>query len=157
MSKANSPIKVLKTAIKRLNKGWVKSQWSDHNPDTGVTSVCLEGAIFRFCQHAKTPQQKEALQACEQIILERWVNDEFKIEATSPERNETAKKAALESGGRGVVPLYNDRVAQTSDEMVEICKLAIIRLETGGPIEDDEFIEFDPDSEELEDLLPKKS
>ena len=156
MSKANSPIKVLKTAIKRLNKGWTTGEWSKHDPETGVTSVCLEGAIFGFCMNAKTPQQTEALQACEEIILERWVNDEFRRYEDSPADEKMARYAAVNNKGRGVVPMFNDHIAKSSDELVEVCKLAIIRLETGGPIGDDEFIEFDPDGEELTDLLPKK-
>lgn len=129
MSKANSPIKVLKTAIKRLNKGWTTCEWSKFDPETGQVYVCLEGAIFGFCMYPSTQAQKEALDACNQIVLERH-----------PSLPESA-------AGRA----FNDSLAETADEMVEICKLAIIRLETGGPIE------FDPDGEELADLLPKKS
>lgn len=153
MSKANSPIKVLKTAIKRLDKGWTKGEWSKFDPETGQVSVCLEGAIFGFCSEAQTPQQTEALRTCEQIIFERWKDGEFVFDSST--WIEAEKDHVLD--GIGFVPKFNDSVAKTADEMKEICKLAIIRLETGGPIDDDEFIEFDPDGEDLVDLLPKKS
>lgn len=143
MSKANSPIKVLKTAIKRLNKGWTTGEWSAYDPETDTVSVCLEGAIFGFCTDASTPQQQEALQACEQIIFERWKDGEFDLRV-GPDAAEKYK----ETGGKGIVPAFNDRAAKTADELVEICKLAIIRLETGGPIGDDEF-----DDEEINELL----
>lgn len=153
MSKANNPIKVLKTAIKRLNKGWKKGDWAEYNPNTGQVSVCLEGAIFGFCHSAKTNAQREAKAACEQIILERVLDGTFVFKDYGPGDIELVSAV----NGVGLIPKMNDEFAQTADEMVEICKLAIIRLETGGPIEDDEFIEFDPDGEELADLLPKKS
>jgi hypothetical protein len=150
MSKANSPIKVLKTAIKRLNKGWTKATWSDYDEKSGQVSVCLEGAIFGFCENSKTQAQRDAIEACEQIIFERWNDGVFMF----PNESEDMKGHEVPEG---IIPRFNDSVAQTADEMVEICKLAIIRLETGGPIDDDEFIEFDPDGEELADLLPKKN
>lgn len=153
MSKANSPIKVLKTAIKRLDKGWTTGSWMDRDPDTGHVAVCLEGAIFGFCEKAQTKPQEEALRTCEQIIFERWKDGEFVFDSST--WIEAEKDHVLD--GSGLVPKFNDSVAKTADEMKEICKLAIIRLETGGPIDDDEFIEFDPDGEELADLLPKKS
>lgn len=141
MSKAKTPVKVLKTAIKRLNKGWATGSWADYDPETKKVSVCLEGAIFGFCTNPMTPQQQEALQACEQIIIERY-----------PQLD--VKRGRYNTGP---IPRFNDSIAESVDDVVEVCKLAIIRLETGGPIDDDEFVEFDPDGEELMDLLPKKS
>lgn len=149
MSKAKTPIKVLKTAIKRLNKGWMTGDWAKHDPNTGQTFVCLEGAIFGFCDKAQTPQQKEALEVCEQILFERLKDGLWEF------YDKSYQEDVLKFGPQGLVPRFNDSVAKSSDELVEICKLAIIRLETGGPVEDDEFIEFDPD-EDLVDLLPKK-
>ena len=135
MSKAKTVTKVLKTAYKRIEKGWTTGTWHRRDDD-GNNFVCLEGAIFGFCTDPQTQQQRDALALVEQIIIERHpVFSEYDSGA-----------------GRN----FNDTAA-TQDEMLEVVKLAIIRSETGGPIDDDEFIEFDPDGEELKDLLPAKS
>lgn len=116
MSKSNSVGKVLRVAIKRIERGWTQGAWvkkpTKANP---VPQVCLEGAIFGFCSFAKTPQQKEALGLVTQVILER---------ETSPTS----------------VALWNDHINRTQDEVIEILKLALIRKESGGLIEDGEAI-----------------
>ena len=121
MSKANNPIKVLKTAIKRINKGWDKGNWVYYDKKTGKASVCLEGAIYGYCtgQNA-TEAQKKAIRVVEEIIGER-------TGSSMPD-----------------IPSFNDAPLTTKDDILEVCKLAIIRLETGGALVDDPVEELIP-------------
>lgn len=126
MSKANNPIKVLRTALKRVSKGWTQTRW--HERKDGQSYVCLEGAIFGFCSLADenmTTAQREARDVCLDVIKDRY-------------------------DGRYIsIPLFNDAAGRTKEEVMEVIKLGIIRLETA----DDDFIEFDPD-EVVDSLLP---
>ena len=60
MSKAKTVTKVLKTAYKRIEKGWTTGTWHRRDDD-GNNFVCLEGAIFGFCTEPQTQQQRDAL------------------------------------------------------------------------------------------------
>jgi hypothetical protein len=114
MSKANSPIKVLRTALKRVQKGWTKQTWHAHS--NGVNYVCLEGAVYGYCndgKHGATIAQSKAIKVLEDIIAERT--------------------------GFHAIPAYNDAPERTQDEIEEVIKLGIIRLETGGDMDDQEF------------------
>lgn len=124
MSKASSAIKVLRTALKRVQKGWTKKNWHYYDPYTGVNKVCLEGALFGYCEpykHGVTAEQIKARNVCLQIIHERY--------------------PAYDS-----IPAFNDAEERTQDEVMEVIKLGIIRLETGG---DEDGL----DDEDVEDLL----
>lgn len=109
MSKANSPIKVLRTALKRVQKAWRQGAWSEKGDD-GNYYVCLEGALYGYCNAAKTQAQKDAAKVCENIIFEKY-------------------------GIQGI-PSWNDRPNTTQEMVEEVVKLGIIRLETGGDPED---------------------
>ena len=130
MSRANNPIKVLRTALKRIDKGWRKGAWGQKNAD-GSMEVCLEGAIYGFCNlgHMATPAQKQALSVVQEILKEKF-----------PER--------YPYSGEYCIPSFNDHEDTTKDEVKEVVKLAIIRLETG-------WSEDEPDvpEEELDDLF----
>lgn len=115
MSKSNSPIKVLRTALKRVQKGWTKNTWSYRGQD-GTTYVCLEGAVYGYCdatKHVVTPEQKKAIEVLQGIIYEKY--------------------------GIRAIPQFNDNDGTTKEMVEEVVKLGIIRLETGGDIEDEEF------------------
>lgn len=116
MSKAGTPIKVLRTGLKRVDKGWTQNHWS-YKGDDGVQYVCLEGALFGYCdsqKHGLTEAQKEARNVVLQIIGERYNNRYADI------------------------PSFNDDRGRTKEEIQEVIKLAIIRLETTGDGEMDE-------------------
>lgn len=124
MSKANSPVKVLRTALKRIQKGWIKHNWHVRFGDESY--VCLEGALYGFCQKPQTEAQVKAADMCRKIIKERT--------------------------GLYAIPAFNDHPDRTKEEVEEVVKLAIIRFETGGDEPDDkqeeDFVEF------AESLLP---
>jgi hypothetical protein len=124
MSKANSAIKVLRTALKRVTKGWTQHVWSFTDPVTGQTFVCLEGGLFGYCdqnKHGLTDAQKQARDACLEVIKDRY------------------------QGRFWSIPTFNDEPGRTQEEVQEVIKLAIIRLETTGGEASDE--------EDFDDLL----
>lgn len=116
MSKANKPAKVLRTALKRVQKGWTKGMWSDtfKDKDGRVTAkVCQEGAIFGYTNTCSTPAQREAHDILLQVIQEKYPDFD-------------------------TIPAFNDD-PQTTQEMVEeVMKTALIRAETGGLLRCDE-------------------
>lgn len=115
MSKANNPIKVLRTALGRVQKGWIQHHWHYRDAE-GNNFVCLEGAIYGYCdanKHTVTEAQKIAAETCRRIIFEKT--------------------------GRSEIPAFNDKDGRTQEEIEEVIKLAIIRLETSDGIDDDEF------------------
>lgn len=114
MSNANKPDKVLRVALRRLQKGWTKKHWSKKNQQTGVTEVCIEGAIFGFKNDTKSPACKMARDIVMEIINEKY-----------PDQYRT-------------IPDFNDD-KDTTQEMVEtVVKSALIRAETGGLLRDTE-------------------
>lgn len=136
MSKANSVTKVLKTAYKRVTtrlgrRGWVQQD------DNGNYVVCLEGALFGFCATPQTQAQIQARDLVREIIAEKY-----------PDRF-----LRLDVGNTLVVhiPGFNDDPLITDEEIAEVVKLAWIRSETGGPMDDpqDQYI----NNEELEELF----
>lgn len=120
MSKANNPIKVLRTALKRVNEGWTKSHWHIFDRKTKKNYVCLEGAIYGYCdsqKHKPTLAQQQAVNVVKQIISERH--------------------------GMDNIPEFNDFSETTLEDIQEVIKLGIIRLETGGDgLNDEEFDEL---------------
>lgn len=130
MSKAKTRGKVLRAAYKRLEKGWIKRKWWYRNPQTGVTEVCLEGALFGHCnleEHQMTPAQRGARDLVAEIIQEQF-----------PDRRWSG------------IPGFNDNQETTKDDVLKVVKLAIIRDET------EELLDLYLDDEEIEDLLPAK-
>lgn len=126
MSRANNPIKVLKTALKRVNKGWMKSGWARHDPETGAVYVCLEGAVYGYCpeeKHNVTLAQQEAIMMLQNIIIER------------------------SEGKHMNIPSFNDAFETTLEDIQEVIKLGIIRFETGY----DPDLELD--EEEVDELV----
>ena|SRR5689334_1505491 len=122
MSKANSSVKVLRTALKRVDEGWTQHEWHRYEHGTKKHYVCLEGAIVGFCkpgEHEITRAQQEAMNVCRQIIWEKT--------------------------GQTEIPTYNDEPGRTKEEIKELIKLGIIRLET-----DDET------DYTLEDFIPRQ-
>ena len=117
MSAAKTPVKVLRTALNRIRKGWTKGHWSQKNNDGGM-SVCLEGALFGYCDSPLTQAQRDATSVVHQILKERF-----------PERSITPE-------GRVVIPSFNDNPETTKDEVMEVLKLAIIRIETSDSLEE---------------------
>ncbi len=105
MSKANNPIKVLRVALKRVEKGWAQSTW--HSRRDGQSYVCLEGAIYGFCAgYNATDAQNAAIGVLQDIIEDRY------------------------DGKYCSIPNFNDAPGRTQDEVMEVIKLGIIRLET---------------------------
>lgn len=127
MSKGNTCGKVLRTALGRVQKGWVQNTWVYHDPVTGKTYVCLEGALFGYCNASRyglTKPQEEARDLLLEIIGERY--------------------------GMYAIPDFNDFPGRTQEEIEESLKLAIIRDETGGG--DEDYL----DEEETDKLLEFK-
>lgn len=118
MSKAGTPIKVLRTAMKRVDKGWIQRDWSVEI--RGQWFVCLEGALFGYCD-ANRHGLTDAQEAARDVVL-GVINDRYSKLYHS-------------------IPAFNDEPGRTKEEILEVIKLAIIRLETtgDGEIEDDEF------------------
>jgi hypothetical protein len=126
VSKGNSALKVLRTALKRVQKGWTQNTWSYVDHSAGKTFVCLEGALFGYCDQSKhqlTPSQIEARDTVLSVIRDRY------------------------NGKFWSIPEFNDEVGRTEDEVQEVVKLSIIRLETA---------EDGLNDEEVEDLLDFK-
>lgn len=123
MSKAKTPIKVLRTALKRVQRAWSDKTWSEKGDD-GNYYVCLEGAIYGFCRQPTTQAQRDAHAVCLQIVKEKY--------------------------GAASIPNFNDESGRTQEQVAEVIKLGIIRLETGG-MDDPEGDYIDP--EEVDDLL----
>lgn len=122
MSKGNSALKVLRTALKRVDKGWTKGTWSEKGGD-GTQYVCLEGALFGYCDSHRnglglTEAQEEARKVVLKIIRERH-------HAYS-------------------IPSFNDAPERTKEEIQEVIKFAIIRLETtgDGELEDEDVADL---------------
>lgn len=120
MSKAGTPIKVLRTAMKRIDKGWIQRDWSAEID--GQWFVCLEGALFGYCD-ANRHGLTDAQEAARDVVL-GVINDRYSY-----------------SKAYNSIPSFNDEPGRTKEEILEVIKLAIIRLETtgDGEIEDDEF------------------
>lgn len=129
MSKANSAIKVLKTAIKRVDKGWTRGSWSKPTSDGG-RAVCLEGAIFGYCMDAQTDEQREAHAAVLEVIQDRFPDSSFAL----------------------TIPGTNDRKIKDKEEAKELLKLAIIHLETQPGQESGDETEDEESSLPWEDL-----
>lgn len=114
MSNANSAIKVLRTALKRVQKGWTQNVWMRR--EDGKTYVCLEGAVYGYCdgnKHKRTKEQIEAIDVLLNIIDERY--------------------------GLPAIPKFNDTPGRTEEEIEEVLKLGIIRLETDAAMDDEDF------------------
>lgn len=110
MSKGNSALKVLRTALKRVDKGWTKGVWSDKGND-GVQYVCLEGALFGYCDsHRNGLGLTDAQEKAREVVL----------------------KIIRERHNQWSIPSFNDAPERTKEEIQEVIKLSIIRLETDG-------------------------
>jgi hypothetical protein len=126
MSKAKTPAKVIKTAIKRIETRWTQSAWCTMTPDgKGGTKwmLCMEGALFNGHQSPQTQAQRDARDMIVEVLKERGFSD---------------------------IPTFNDVKGRKVEEAIEILKLTLIRIETGGfdDVEDDYISE-----EETEELL----
>ena len=123
MSKANSPVKVLKVALRRVQKAWGTGEWKI---DTGkrdeggkrIYAVCLQGAIFGYCSQPLTQPQRDALRILEDVAKEDY-------------------------GERSIPGLNDSMLTQESAEL--LVKRAIIRAEGGGIIDPEEFYVNDED------------
>jgi hypothetical protein len=124
MSKAKTANKVLRTALKRIQKGWTKGEWYTRDKD-GNSFVCLEGALFGFCSLELNQMTDAQLKARELVI------------GVINERSNYCS-----------IPTFNDAPETELDDVIEVIKLAIIRDETGYDPEDDYL-----DDEEIESLL----
>lgn len=133
MSRANSVEKVLRTAIKRLEKRWGKKKWSQKGDD-GQYYVCLEGAVTGGCRNPLTQQQSQALTLIRGVIAERYPEELIDAWGNSC----TAS-----------IPNWQDVPERTLEEVLEVTKLALIRSETGGSDPEDSYI--NPD--EVDDIL----
>lgn len=126
MSQANSTVKVLRTALKRVQKAWGKGAWGQdtgrRDPETGkkIYAVCLEGAVMGFCNTMTTPQQEEALRLIKHSIKDMWLN-----------------RYDSENADHINIPSVNDGYL-TNEQAEEVVKRALIKAETG----------FDPDNPE---------
>ena len=125
MSNAKTPIKVLRTGLKRVDKAWTQGQWAQKGDD-GKYYVCLEGALFGYCDAKKglTAAQDQARAAVLEVIKDRY------------------------EGRFNSIPSFNDDPHRTKEEVMEVIKLAIVRLETGEAGGPDVMSD-----EEIDDLL----
>lgn len=117
MSKGNSPIKVLRTALSRVQKGWTQNTWVYR--DGNKTYVCLEGAMFGYCdqsKHGLTQAQRDARDKVLEVIKDRYPA-KFQF---------------------WTIPEFNDAPERKQEEVEEVLKLAIIRFETEDGLNDDE-------------------
>lgn len=115
MSKANSPAKVLRVAFRRIQRGWIKGTWALVNKKPkGVTPVCIEGAIFGFSNQSPNGACLVAKDLVMQIINEKYPRQFLDI------------------------PEFNDDPNTTHEMAMEVVKLALIRAETGGLLQDTE-------------------
>jgi hypothetical protein len=119
MSNANKPAKVLRVAFRRIQKGWVKSTWSNRNKQIGVTEVCIEGAIYGFTMsNDKNPACKLACDIVLEVIQEKY-------------KPEDGLKYMS-------IPHFNDDENTTQAMVEDVVKTALIRAETGGLLRDTE-------------------
>lgn len=120
MSNSNSPAKVLRVAFRRIQKGWVQGTWSNRNKQTGVTEVCIEGAVYGYTQsNTKNPVCKMANDIILQVIQEKYKGENgFPL--------------------FGSVPQFNDSRETTKAMVEDVVKTALIRAETGGLLRDTE-------------------
>lgn len=109
--------------MKRVTKGWTKNHWHWYDPTTDTNKVCLEGALFGYCESNKHELSKAQIEARDVVL-----------------------KIVKERHGFPTIPEFNDAGDTTKDEVLEVLKLAIIRLETGG---DEDGL----DDEDVDDLL----
>lgn len=145
MSKANSTLKVLKTAYHRVQTRWGKGAWNRPSVmpnESGkiVYYVCLEGAIMGGNTQASTVYQQEALELVGQALF-----DLFPERVTVGVRRGGDKKQVI-------IPNFNDARETTQDEILEAIKLAIIRVETEAlmkDIPDEDFLS----TEEMDNLI----
>jgi hypothetical protein len=89
-----------------------------------TTFVCLEGALFGYCdegKHELTDAQKKAREIVLSVVKDRYPSYRS-------------------------IPEFNDDAMRTKEEVMEVLKLSIIRVETGG--DEDEIGE-----EDFENLL----
>lgn len=113
------------SAPEGLGEGtWVKKAAAKVTGQKPVHSVCIEGAIYGYCDASKrgvvTPAQRIAIDTTLGVINERY------------------------PGQFSSIPEFNDAQGRTKDEVLEVCKLAQIRLETDGLDGDDEVDELIP-------------
>ena len=152
MSKANSARKVLKTALRRVQTRWGQNSWSKPGDD-GVWYVCMEGALFGGCQFPQTDAQVEAHNILLEVIKEdlKAGNGEHIVDEILDRCHSkgTSREEMLE---KLEIPAVNDRSAVTQEDVERWVKLALIRAETGG------LLEEDPDftDEEIDELLDKE-
>jgi hypothetical protein len=135
MSRANSVAKVLRTALKRVQKGWTKGSWHNYDDD-GNHTVCLEGALFGYCQQPVNGYTKAQIEARDLVLS--VIKDRF-------------GDRKIGAYGEISIPDFNDHPETVLEEVMEVIKLAIIRDETGYDPEDD-YIDLD----EVDELFPKK-
>lgn len=115
MSNAKSPIKVLRVAYRRIQRGWTKGRWSNRNKKTGVTEICIEGAIYGFTN--SNDKNPACLMACD--IVMQIINEQYPGQFLS-------------------IPDFNDDPATTQLMAENVVKTALIRAETGGLLRDNE-------------------
>lgn len=144
MSKAKTPAKVLKVALRRVQTRWTKGAWASKQQD-GSYAVCMEGAIFGFCNKPHTAAQVEALQILTEVIREDISGNQQFAEAEE-------EQWGFVHTERLTVPQVNDLEITTQEDVERWMKKALIRAETGGSLDED------PDftDEEIDELLDKE-
>lgn len=122
MSKAKTPAKVLRTALKRLQKGWTKGTvYSGPGyPQIVIidgklavqdkVAVCLRGAVHGYQGQIQTPATIFADKAILVSINELFPNDGKKWRS---------------------LPEFNDDKKTTFPMVEEVTKMALIKVETG--------------------------
>ncbi len=134
MSKANRPQKVLRTALKRLQKGWTKgsvykgpgkTSFSGFPDQPTTPSVCLLGALHGYQGQTLTPVSIIAESAVLASINERF-----------PRSDEDGLKWAS-------LPQFNDHSDTTFEMVEEVTKMALIKVETG----------WEPNSEVIDQIM----
>lgn len=128
MSNANSTEKVLRTALKRVQKRWGQKSWGKMVPDGKggqVQMVCMEGAVTGGCNLATTDQQKEALELMKEAANQLFGDIMF------PTADMDIKFG---------LPAFNDLPEFTKEHAEQVVKLALIKSELGN-LEEEEIAE----------------
>lgn len=123
MSNAKTPAKVLRVAFRRIQKRWGQHSWSNHNKQTGVTEVCIEGAVYGFTMpNDKNPACQMACDLILEVIQEKY----------------KPKSIGTVFGQFQSIPHFNDDENTTQAMVEDVVKTALIRAETGGLLRDTE-------------------
>ena len=141
MSKAKTPLKVLRVTRKRLAKGWTKGTWTNFDSKAQTVNHCIEGAMTRselsMNDIACTPAQMRAADYIHKA-MPLWLEDNDWVHSAHDRLlypDTTAKELAQ---GTLPIPTFNDNVARDINDVLALIDIAIVLAEA-----DEGFIVMD--------------